>query len=68
MKAILEFNYPDDENKLRRALHADIVFDALNDVRQNIRTWEKHDGTSPEMLIEKIKVITAEALYQTGED
>jgi hypothetical protein len=30
MKAVLEFSYPDDENKLRRALHAEDAFNTLH--------------------------------------
>lgn len=67
MKAILEFNYPDDEDKLRHALHGGTAIFALEEVRQAIRAWEKHDGKDHSVLIERIKVVVAEALYECGE-
>lgn len=68
MKAILEFNYPDDEAKLRYALHGDKAIFALIDIQQVIRAWQKHDGTEPEKLIEKIKEQTTQTLFECGED
>ena len=37
MKAVLEFNYPDDEDKLRRALHADNAFNALLEMSKRVK-------------------------------
>ena len=48
MKAILEFNYPDDEDKLRRAIHADKAFGALLDMSTKVKyRWLK--GEEDEM-------------------
>jgi len=45
MKAVLEFNYPDDTEKCRRAIHADEAFDALWDIRKiaELRYMSKAD-------------------------
>ncbi len=67
MKAILEFNYPEDEDKLRYALHGGTAIFALEEVRQAIRAWEKHDGKDHSVLIERIKVVVAEAMYECGD-
>ncbi len=67
MKAILEFNYPDDEDRLRHALYGGVAIFALEEVRQAIRAWEKHDGKDFSVLIERIKVVVSEALYECGE-
>ena len=37
MKAVLEFNYPEDTEKCRRAIHADEAFDTLWEVRKVAR-------------------------------
>ena len=34
MKAVLEFNYPEDEDKLRHALNGTIYYNALLDIEQ----------------------------------
>jgi hypothetical protein len=34
MKAVLEFNYPQDTDKCRRAIHADEAFDVLWEVKK----------------------------------
>lgn len=67
MKAVLEFNYPEDEDRLRYALHGDRAVLALTNIQQVIRAWEKHDGREPEKLIEKVKGITGDALTMLGE-
>jgi hypothetical protein len=67
MKAVLEFNYPEDEDKLRYALHGDKAVFALIDIQQVIRAWQKHDGSEPEKLVEKIQGIAGDALTMLGE-
>jgi len=67
MKAVLEFNYPDDEEKLAFALHGDKAFFALMDIQQCIRAWEKHDGREPEKLIAKIRGVVGDTLTLLGE-
>lgn len=67
MKAILEFTYPDDEDKLRRAMHGDTAIYALDEIRQMIHSWEKHDGTSPEAMVERLRLRVFDALTACGE-
>ena len=55
MKAILEFNYPDDEDKLRRAIHADQAFDGLQKVKSLINGWHIHTKADYEELLEAVK-------------
>jgi len=44
MKAVLEFNYPDDEDKLRRAIHADQAFATLRELDHAIKyRWKVDD-------------------------
>jgi len=68
MKAVLEFNYPDDEDKLRHAIHGTEAIHALDDIRRLIRAWEKHDASNPEELIDQIKEKVYDALRQCGEE
>lgn len=68
MKAVLEFNYPDDEDRLRYALHGAKAVFALIDIQQVIRAWEKHDGQAPDELIDRIKMIVNETLTDCGEE
>ena len=68
MKAVLEFNYPEDEDRLRWALHGGKAIGALNVIRMKIRGWEKHDALSSEELIEQIRELTNETLTECGEE
>jgi hypothetical protein len=68
MKAVLEFNYPDDEERLRWALHGGKAIGGLDSIRSTIRAWQKHDGQAPEELIERIKMIVNETLTECGEE
>lgn len=68
MKAVLEFNYPDDEDRLRWALNGGKAIFGLTDIRSKIRAWEKHDGQAPEELIDHIKMIVNETLTDCGEE
>lgn len=67
MKAVLEFNYPEDEDRLRYALHGGKAIQALGELSQQIRLWEKHGG-DPEQLIERLKANIHETMAQCGED
>jgi len=67
MKAILEFTYPDDEDKLRHAMHGGTAIYALDEIRQMIHSWEKHDGTSPEAMVERLRLRVFDALTACGE-
>lgn len=68
MKAILEFTYPDDEERLRWALHGGTAICGLDTIRSKIRAWEKCDGQAPEELIERIKMIVSRTLTECGEE
>jgi hypothetical protein len=61
MKAVLEFEYPDDEDKLRYALHGQDAIFALLDISQQLRAHFKHDANSHEVLC-NINEIVSDAL------
>ena len=70
MKAILEFNYPEDENKLRHAVHAEEAFKALRDMSERVAyRWKKGDEGVKAMLesLENVRFILDEVLTNTGE-
>jgi hypothetical protein len=67
MKAILEFTYPEDEDKLRHAMHGDTAIYALDDMRQMIHSWETHDGANPGAMVERLKLRVVDALTACGE-
>ena len=70
MKAVLEFNYPDDEDKLRRVLHADEAFEALRNMSDRVAyRWKKGDEGVKAMLesLEYVRFILDEVLSNTGE-
>lgn len=68
MKAILEFNYPEDEDRLRHALYGSRAISGLDEVRRMIRQWEKHDGENPVGLIDLIKDTVAMSLRDCMEE
>jgi hypothetical protein len=67
MKAVLEFSYPEDEDKLRCALHGGTAISALDDVRRSIELW-KHVRAEPEKAIDRVYNIVCDALRQCGEE
>jgi hypothetical protein len=70
MKAILEFNYPNDEDKLRHAIHAEEAFQALRDMSKRVAyRWRKGDAGEKAMLesLEYVRYILDEVLTNTGE-
>ena len=68
MKAVIEFNYPEDEDALRHALNGGKAIFALDQIRQSIRSWEKHDGLKADGLVEQIRDIVFDALKDCGEN
>lgn len=68
MKAVLEFNYPEDEDRLRHALHGSEAISALDDVRVAIRSWSKHSKAEYQELIDHINQLVCDALRQCGEE
>lgn len=67
MKAILEFNYPDDEDKLRRAIHADQAFDGLQKVKSLINGWYIHTDADYQDLLGAVDSLVKTIQQQTGE-
>ena len=67
MKAVLEFNYPEDGNKLRRAIHCDEAFDTLWTIKDRLskRFTQKAEL---EDVVRYIREITDDALKISGED
>ncbi len=68
MKAILEFNYPDDEDRLRHALYGSRAISGLDEVRRMIRQWEKHDGENPQGMLDLVRDTVLVALKDCMED
>lgn len=67
MKAVLEFNYPDDEDKLRRAIHADEAFDTLWTIKDKVNKRFTHKADL-EAVLRYVHEITDDALRISGED
>lgn len=67
MKAVLEFNYPEDTDKCRRAIHADEAFDTLWEIRNRLNRRFTHKADLEEVL-RYIQEITEDALKISGED
>ena len=70
MKAVLEFNYPDDENKLRRAIHAEEAFNALIGLSQRVKyRWRIGDEGVKDMheTLEHVRYVLDTVLTQSGE-
>jgi len=66
MKAVLEFNYPQDTEKCRRAIHADEAFQALH----NIDHWVNRKCASKseiEEVLRMVRSVTLSTLTNTGE-
>ena len=56
MKAVLEFSYPEDEQKLEHALKGAAYYEALSTIDSILRTWGELDAHS------KIKRVVAQVL------
>lgn len=61
MKAILEFTYPEDEDKLRYALHGQDAIFALLDISNHLRSHFKYDADAYQVLL-NINELVIEAL------
>lgn len=61
MKAILEFEYPEDEDKLRHALHGQDAIFALLDISEQLRLHYKYEADSNQILA-NINELVIEAL------
>ena len=62
MKAILEFSYPEDEQKLLFALHGGKMYKALTDITFLLKTG--YQFKSDEELLDRIGQVTNEALKE----
>jgi hypothetical protein len=67
MKAVLEFNYPQDTEKCRRAIHADEAFDTLWQIKQRVNKRFTHKSDLEDVL-RYVQQITDDALKISGED
>jgi hypothetical protein len=67
MKAILEFNYPEDTDKCRRAIHADEAFDTLWTIKDKVSKRFSHKADL-EAVLRYVQEITDDALRISGED
>ena len=67
MKAILEFNLPEESAEHIRAVRAMDAWAAISEIRNNIRAHNKHGGTSAKQLVEQILLIAIEAESLLGE-
>lgn len=68
MKAVLEFNYPEDEERFRHAYYGSRAICGLDEIRRMIRDWEKHDGENPQAVVDLVKDTVAIALRDCGEE
>ena len=66
MKAVLEFNYPQDFDKCRRAIHADEAFAALLKIDDWLDKKFSHKAEL-EDAVKYVREITDHALTATGE-
>lgn len=67
VKATLEFNYPEDEDAMRYAVHGEKAIKALWDVKRYIRDNFKHDSDAMD-VIRKVREMADMALAECGED
>ena len=67
VKATLEFNYPEDEDAMRYAVHGERAIKALWDVKRYIRDNFKHDSDAMD-VIRKVREMADIALAECGED
>jgi hypothetical protein len=67
MKAVLEFNYPEDTDKCRRAIHANEAFKALHEIKRNVDRKFTHKSDLEEVL-KYVHEITDYVLRTTGEE
>ena len=67
MKATLEFNYPEDEDALRYAVHGEKAIKALWEVKRYIRDNFVYNSNAIDVL-NKVREITDLALAECGEE
>jgi len=67
MKAVLEFTYPEDQDKLRHALNGSKAISALIDIQMAVRSYFKHDA-DPTDVLGMVRELTNTALAECGEE
>ena len=67
MKAVLEFTYPEDQDKLRHALNGSKAISALIDIQMAVRSHFKHD-VDPAQVLALVRDLTNTALNECGEE
>jgi len=67
MKAVLEFNYPEDTEKCRRAIHADEAFTALREIHNSVSRKFTHKSDLEEVL-KHVYEVSDRVLKATGEE
>ena len=67
VKATLEFNYPEDEDAMRYAVHGERAIKALWDVKRYIRDNFTHESDAMD-VIRKVREMADLALAECGED
>ena len=50
MQATLSFNYPDDEDKLRRAVNSEQMFEAMLWIKERVREYHLHDDNADSVI------------------
>lgn len=66
MKAVLEFNYPDDERKLLYALKGQDMYVALADIRMQITEEFRHNA-DPIAVLMRVRNITDDIFRELGD-
>jgi hypothetical protein len=66
MKAILEFNYPDDERRLLYALKGQDMYVALADIRMQITEEFRHNA-DPIAVLMRVRNITDDVFRELGD-
>ena len=67
MKAILEFEYPDDEDKLRYAIHGQTAIMALLQIEAQLRQHFKYEASIQDVF-NNVSEIVNETLTLCGEN
>ena len=67
MKAVLEFNYPEDTEKCRRAIHANEAFDTLWTIKEKVSKRFTHKADL-EAVLRYVQEITDDTLKISGEE
>ena len=69
MKAVLEFTYPEDEEKLRCALHGEAAMAALRTIHGMVKLeYKKPDFNQMCLALYEIQRIASLTLHESGEN